>query len=52
MWHRQKLCRFLNNNLKLAQLNLGQGYDTPSDHKESLCKVGMSDVSAKEKVQT
>lgn len=33
---------FFKNDLELAQLNLGQNYDTPSGHMQSLCEVGTS----------
>ena len=36
---------FLNNDLELSQFTLGQGHDTPSGYKQTLCEVRNSNVS-------
>lgn len=36
---------FVNNDLELAQMTLGQGHDIPSEHKQSLCEIRTSIVS-------
>lgn len=44
-------CTFPSGDLELAQMTFDQNHDTPSDHKQSLCEVGMSNVSSYERYE-
>lgn len=41
----KRIKHFLNNELDLAKMTLGQVHETPSGYKQSLCELSTSNVS-------